>query len=160
LLPQDIEDSFSAKKNAGAVLFDLTAACDRHSMASCHTLWHRAFTCKLLGLQLDRHLVRMIMEIVGNRTFTLTTGNDKRSRLRRLKNSVPQGSVLVPLLLNIYVSDLLIIVSRKYAYADDLAMMHADGAWQVVEQARSQVLRFGGAKYIFRGARFFFLLYF
>jgi len=27
-------------------------------------------------------------------------------------------------------------------------------------QARSQVLKFGGAKYIFRGARFLFLLYF
>ena len=27
-------------------------------------------------------------------------------------------------------------------------------------QASSQVLRFGGAKYIFRGARFLFLLYF
>jgi len=26
-------------------------------------------------------------------------------------------------------------ISRKYAYADDLAIMHADGDWQAVERA-------------------------
>jgi len=51
-------------------------------------------------------MVRMIIEVVGNRRFTLTTGNGKRSRLRRLKNGFPQGYVLVPLLFNIYISDL------------------------------------------------------
>ena len=75
----------------------------------------------------------MIMEMVSNHSFTLTTGNSKRSRLRHLKNDVPQGSVLAPLLFNIYISDLPITVSRKYAYADDLAIMHADGDWQAVE---------------------------
>ena len=65
--------------------------------------------------------------------FTLTTGNGKRSTLRGLKNGVPQGFVLAPLLFNIYISDLPNTVSRKYAYADDLAIMHADGDWQAVE---------------------------
>jgi len=78
-------------------------------------------------------MVHMIMEMVGNRSFTLTTGNGKRSRLRRLKNGVPQGSVLALLLFNICISDLPTTVSRKYAYADDLAVMHADGDWQAVE---------------------------
>jgi len=106
------------------VFVDLTAACD--------TVWLRGFTCKLLQLLPDRHMVRMIMEMVGNRSFTFTTRNDKR-RLRRLKNSVPQGSVLAPLLVNIYISDLPTTVSRRYAYADDLAIMHADGDTQAVE---------------------------
>jgi len=32
-----------------------------------------------------------------------------------------------------YLSDLPTTVSRKYAYADDLAIMHANGDWQAVE---------------------------
>jgi len=80
LLAQDIQDSFSAKKKAGAVFVYLTAAYD--------TVWHRDLTCKLLRLLPDRHMVHMIMEMVSNLSFTLTTGNGKRSRLRRLKNGV------------------------------------------------------------------------
>jgi len=130
LLTQDIEDSFSAKKKARAVFVDLTAAYD--------TVWHRGLTCKLLRLLPDRHMVHMIMGMVSNRSFTLTTGNGQRSRLRRLNNGVPQGSVLAPLLFNIYISDLPATTSRKYAYADDLAIMHADGDWLAVEGALSK----------------------
>jgi len=77
----------------------------------------------------------MIMEMVSNRSFTLTTGNGQRSRLRRLKNGVPQGSVVAPLLFNIYTSGLPATFSRKYAYADDLTILHADGDWLAVEGA-------------------------
>jgi len=76
--------------------------------------------------------------MVSNRSFTLTTGNGQKSRLRRLKNGVPQGSVLEPFLFNIYTSDLPATISRKYAYADDLAIMHADGHWLAVEGALSK----------------------
>ena len=46
LLTQNIEDSFEAKKKAGA------------------TVWHRNLTCKLLRLLPDKHMARMIMELV------------------------------------------------------------------------------------------------
>jgi len=49
------------------------------------------------------------------------------------KNDAQQGSVLALLLFNTYISDLLTTISRKYAYADDLAIMHADGDWLAVE---------------------------
>jgi len=91
-----------------------------------------------IGLHLLCHMVHMIMEMVSNCSFTLTTGNGQRSRLRCLKNGVPQGSVLAPLLFNIYISDLPATISRKYAYADDLTITHADGDWLAVEGALSK----------------------
>ena len=78
-------------------------------------------------------MVRMIMELVRNRSFTLTTGDSKQSRLRRLKNGVPQGSVLAPVLFNVYTYDLPSMISRKFAYADDLALLHSYGNWKDLE---------------------------
>ena len=75
LLTRNVEYSFEAKK-AGAVFVDLTAAYD--------TVWQRGFTCKLLRLLPKKHMIRMIMEPVRNKSFTLTTGDSKQSRLRRL----------------------------------------------------------------------------
>jgi len=82
-------------------------------------------------------MVRIIMEIVDNRRFTLTTGNNKRNRLRRLKDGLPQGSVLAPLRFDTYTSDLS-ITSRKYASPDDIAIMPVDSDRQAVEEVLSK----------------------
>ena len=115
LLTQNIEDSFETKKKAGAIFVDQTAAYD--------TVWHRGLTCKLLRFLPDNHMVRMIMKLIRNRSFTLTTGDSKQSRLRCLKNNVPHGSVLTPLLYNIYTYDLPSMVSKNFAYANDLGII-------------------------------------
>ena len=83
-------------------------------------------------------MVRMIMDLVRNRSFTFTTGDRKQSRLRRLENGVPQGSVLDPLLFNIYTYDLPSMISRKFTYANDLALLHSSGNWKHLEGTLSQ----------------------
>ena len=115
---------------AGAIFINLTAAYD--------TVWYRDLTCKLLRLLPDKHMVKMIMELVQNRSFTLTTSDSKQSRLRRLKNGVPQRSVLAPLLFNIYMYNLPSMISRKFAYADDLALLHSSENWKDLEGTLSQ----------------------
>ena len=91
-------------------------------------------TYKLLRLLPDKHMVKLIMELVRNRSFTLTTGVSKQSRLRRFKIGVPQESILAPLLFNIYTYGLPSMISRKFVYADDLALLHSSGNWKDLER--------------------------
>uniref|UniRef100_A0A3B1IGG1 Reverse transcriptase domain-containing protein n=1 Tax=Astyanax mexicanus TaxID=7994 RepID=A0A3B1IGG1_ASTMX len=98
----------------GAVFLDLTAAYD--------TVWLRGLHMKLLDTIPDKHMVSFIMEMLSNRSFRLHTSNGQSSRMRRLRNGVPQGSVLAPMLFNIYIHDLPLTTSRKYSYADDLGL--------------------------------------
>ena len=111
------------------ILVDLTAAYD--------TVWHQGLTLKLLHVIPDRHLVRFISTIISNRSFTLKTSDGQVTRLRRLKNGVPQGSVLAPTLFNIYLSDLPSTSSSKYACADDLAFLYFDRNWTTVENTHT-----------------------
>ena len=110
----------------------------KHLPAAYDTVWHRGLTCKLLRLLPDKHMVQMIVELIPNRSFTLSISDSKRSRLRRLRNGFPQGSVLDPLLFNIYTYDLPSTISQKYAYADDLALMHTSKDWKTLEGTLSQ----------------------
>ena len=62
------------------------------------------------------------------------TSDGQRSRLRRMKNGVPQGSVLSWMLFNIYISDLPETTSRKYGYADDLVILLRRPSWKEMEE--------------------------
>ena len=106
--------------------------------AAYNTVWHCGLTCKLLRLLPNKHMVRMIMDLVRNRSSTLTTGYSKPSRLRRLKNGVPQELVFAPLLLNTCINNLPSIVSEKYTYADALAVFYSSGDWKVLERSLSK----------------------
>ena len=130
LLCHDIEDSLQAGEKAGAVFLDLTAAYD--------TVWLRGLHMKLLETIPDKHLVGFIMELLSNRSFRLHTSNGQSSRVRRLRNGVPQGSVLAPMLFNIYIYDLPLTTSRKYGYADDLAILLSRASWEAVEEGLTE----------------------
>ena len=71
----------------------------------------------------DVHMVSFVMELLTNRSFKLKTSDGQVSRLRRLRNGVPQGSTLSPTLFNIYISDIPQNTSTQYGYADDLALL-------------------------------------
>ena len=68
------------------------------------------------------------------------TNDGQRSRLRIMKNGVPQGSVLSPMLFNIYISDLPETTSRKYGYADDLAILLRRPSWKEMEEGLNMTI--------------------
>ena len=131
LLTEDIESAFLAKEKAGAVLVDLSAAYD--------TVWHRGLTLKLLQTIPSKEMVHMILEMITNRGFTLHLSDDI-SKPRRLVNGVPQGSVLAPMLFNIYTADLPTCSSQRYIYADDIALLFRHKSIDRIEKCLSNDL--------------------
>ena len=63
--------------------------------------------------------------MISGRQFRVILGC-KQSPSRTLKDGLPQGSVLAPLLFNIYTADLPHTLSRKFIYADDIALATQD----------------------------------
>ena len=96
------------------VFVDLTAAYD--------TVWREALLLKFMKIIPDRNLACILNEMLSNRYFQVQFNQDK-SKLRRLNNGLPQGSVLAPMLFNIYTFDLPKMSSKAFLYADDLALL-------------------------------------
>ena len=84
-------------------------------------------------------IVNFIMTMIASHSFIMHVGAD-RSKQRLLKNGVPQGSVLAPLLFNLYTSDLPKTQSKKYIYADDIALMISGKTFGPIEQSLSEDL--------------------
>lgn len=108
-----IESGFQKKLKTSAVFVDLTAAYD--------TVWREGLVYKLLKVIKCTKLSSLINNMLSNRIFRVSL-NDDHSKARKLSNGLPQGSVLAPLLFNLYISDLPETASRKFGYADDLSL--------------------------------------
>ena len=95
-LTQYIEDGYENKIITGAVFVYLTAAYD--------TINHRALLLKLAKTIKNTTIVSVIKSLLTNQRFFVEM-NGKHSRWRIQKNGLPQGSVLAPILFNIYTND-------------------------------------------------------
>jgi len=75
--------------------------------------------------------LRYIETILGNRNFRVFLGG-KKSKTRVL-NGLPQGSVLAPILFNVFVHDMLDTSSKKFTYADDTCIVSQSKHFEDVE---------------------------
>ena len=109
----------------GAAFVDLSAAYD--------TVNHRILIQKLYNTTQDSQLCRVFQNMLSNRRFYVELSNE-RSRWRKQKNGLPQGSVLSPILFNIYTNDQPIHDgTRNFIYADDLCVIAQYSSFTEVE---------------------------
>ncbi|XP_047992992.1 uncharacterized protein LOC125231576 [Leguminivora glycinivorella] len=130
-LSSHIEAGFQRGQKTLAAFVDLSAAYD--------TVWVSGLIHKMGKIIPSAKILRLLGNMMGPRKITVLLG-DKASKYKLLKNGLPQGSVLAPLLFNVYTSDMPPTQSRKFLYADDIALTTQTKSFEAGEAVLTQDL--------------------
>ena len=131
-LTEHIEGGYERRLITGAGFVDLSAAYDAVN--------HRRLLGKVLDMTGDVHLTDLIRTMLESRRFFVVL-NGKKSRWRRQRNGLPQGSVLAPMLFNIYINDQPIHAdTRSFIYADDLCIASQGNDFNNIEASLTSAL--------------------
>ena len=99
-------------KKTSIVALDIEGASDR--------VWHEAFFTKLRAAGIDGVLLPPSGTTLRKQLRVTVSGRE--SEVQPIRAGVPHGSCLGPLLWNIYINDLLHLIPRTKAYADDVTL--------------------------------------
>lgn len=129
---EQIAKGFTWKHTTGAVLLDVAKAFD--------SVWHRGLIHKMRLNGISLPMCQIISSFLQNRKFRIKMSTCK-STVRPIEAGVPQGSVLAPMLFNIYVSDLPALPGASMAlYADDTAILVTSRSVEIVERRLQEYL--------------------
>ncbi|XP_037790925.1 uncharacterized protein LOC119586288 [Penaeus monodon] len=92
---------------------DIAGAYDR--------VWHRGIISKLMSFGISEELLDLLQNYLHGRSLSLEV-NGHSSTECPIRASVPQGSVLGPLLWNVFFNYILQLIPEASAYADDCTM--------------------------------------
>jgi hypothetical protein len=120
-----VSSALRRKESTGAMLLDIEKAFD--------TVWHQGLLYKLISLKIPYELIILIKSYLTNRKFFVNLNNEK-SKILNVNASVPQGSVLGPILFTIYISDLPVSSNIVPSiFADDTALLYSHQNIEVIK---------------------------
>lgn len=108
-----VEKGFQEKLKTGTVFLDLTAAYD--------TVCKQGLLLKVTRILKCKSHIQILQSMLSERRYQVSL-DGATSKVRVLQNGLPQGSVLAPLLFNLYTADIPKTSGKKFIYADDVAI--------------------------------------
>lgn len=113
-IQSDIDSGLNNGMATSIISLDLRAAFD--------VMWHDGLIHKLIKLEFQPMLIKLIQNMLTQRSFSVKL-DGIHSTERRMRNGSPQGSVVSPLIFNIYVHDIPKNANVKLTqFADDTSI--------------------------------------